>query len=245
MTDTSDKREDVVYIYVNSFEYKEKTYQEMMGGHPLSGRVYRALFDKKNGLYRILFDSFTDTHYTGLVVKDLITDDPRWSSNFEVLSDDSILEKEINAEDFLKLAKWKEEGNKDIDQLRVEQNIAIPNKDQNGITKIVFEQKDEVLETNERGNIIEELHQYDPQVAAATEEAILGIIAYLQASEGLDGDLTKIISFSQRNGKGANCGIAIEALTEYLHNDSYLSSGTLIKAVYYLLRELSRINKNG
>lgn len=248
MTDSSEKREDVVYLYINAFDYKEKKYQEAMGGHPTTGRIYRAFYDKESELYRILFDDIGATRYTGLVVKDLVNEDPRWSANMEVLDDDNILNHDISAEDYSKLAQWKEVGNSDVEHLRIEHSNDVSASSVDGLTKIVFSKnKEEEMVTTDlmtaAKHNLEVLHEIDPDIVAAVTLVVQGMISYLESSEPAEPDFTKLMSNSRYHGKGANCGIAVEALTEYLHNESFLASGTLTKAVYYLLREVSRINK--
>jgi hypothetical protein len=238
------QREAVVYLFVKDFAYKDKNYEEMMGGHPKVGRIYRALFDQESKIYRVIVeeDDKSEAGLAGLMITKLVNDDARWRADMEIFDDESILNYDILSEDFLRLGKWKEVDNADIDYLRYEAsaNGVEIEQEENGITKVIFSSEDD-SEENFTDNILS-LAETDYELAKAVDKTLEGILHYLSSISVDYPDLTQHLSSSKTAGKGVNIGLAVEALSEYINNDP-ASRGTLNKAVYYLLREMARINK--
>ena len=237
------QRESVVYLYVKEFEYKDQKYAEMMNGHPKTGRIYRALHDTENNLYRIILEEEdkNDHGLAGMIIQKLQNDDVRWTSDIVEIDGESLINYDIVSDDFVKLAKWQETENKDIDHLRIDAGEASVHQDPaTGITSIVFEDGEEEYEDITAN--LADLSEIDFELAKAVDKTVEGIMHYLGSITEGRPDLTTLTTNHERHGKGVNVGLAIEALSDYLNHDPS-SKGTLNKAVYYLLREMARINK--
>jgi hypothetical protein len=238
------EREAVVYLYIKEFNYKDKNFENMMGGHPKAGRIYRALYDTDSSFYRIILEDEDkgESNMAGIILQNLQSEDPRWSANITVMDDESMINYDIVSEDFIKLARWKEQDNKDIDYLRidVEGTARIETDPANGMTTIHFENEEEGWE--DVTSNLAELSEVDYDLAKATDKAIEGILHFMAQTSEARPDLNYLISNHPVHGKGANISLAVEALADYLNNDPP-ARGTLNKAVYYLLRELTRINR--
>ncbi len=243
MEESQPAREAVVYLYVREFAYKDKRYEEMMGGHPKTGRIYRALYDKDTNMYRVILEEEDKSEHglAGLMLQNLTSEDPRWSADIVVMDDESMIQYDIVSDDFIKLAKWRDEENHDIDYLRLDQGVAsIESDPETGMTTVVFSEDEEMEEdvTEHLAN----LSEVDYELAKAVNKTVEGIMHYLAAVTPDNPDFTILASNHRIHGRGVNVGLAIEALSDYL-NQEQVSKGTLNKAVYYLLREMARINK--
>lgn len=238
-------KEDIVYLYINSFAYKQAKHGKAMGGHPVPGRIYRALYDKETTQYRLLLDEMPPSGMAGLILKDLSGECGNWTAEITKLDDENVLSLEIESEDFEKLARWKE-TEEDIDPLRIE-HVHQVEQGVDGQIAMQIErpevEDDHITISDTLGESLSILVKEDPELAKGLEAALQGIALYITTKTNNAPDLGRVLGNHPLQGSGVNMGLAVDAIDEYMNVGHPFAAGSLSKAVYYLLVELARINK--
>ncbi len=230
-------KEDIVYLYINSFAYKQAKHGNAMGGHPVPGRIYRALYDKETTNYRLLLDEVPPSGMAGLILKDLRGECGNWTADITKLDEDNLLTLEIESEDFEKLAKWKD-AEAELDEIRLE-NVQDVERGDEGNISLHIEIPQSKNNDGHLRDILDDIKSKDPDVVSGLNTALFHINGYLHAREdGLSEISRKVIS-DQFVGTGASIALAVDAIDDYINERN---PGYLARAVYYLLLESSRNN---
>lgn len=243
----NDKLDDLEakYIFVKKWNFLDMLDGEKFQGHPIPGRVYRALHNTKTDSYRVILN---EADKDGLLVKDInsTSEENGFLAESIVISKSNLLELvgkptdklQLNEEDLDKIINWQETNNSDLFtemnqvpqdiMLRLEQALAAPSEDQ--------QLMDEALHTaSELINLNYEFFEVWIELGKLLAEQTL-----------LDHDSQSVVLSESEGGMTLNIGDVYKALRVYTGDDrkTNLDRSSIHEAMVGLSRELVRRNLN-
>jgi hypothetical protein len=121
----SNNNEKIILVYTNHF--KAYTDPHLYDEHPKQGRIYRAIYNREHGVFKIAFydesreaEALEAAALGGIIVKELITNNDSWEYNFTEVNKDTLTTLAIEPEDYLKLGYWNENPSRGIEELLTE-----------------------------------------------------------------------------------------------------------------------------
>lgn len=262
----------IVYLYVEEFEWTISFDKERANGHPKPKRVYRAAYNKETDSYRLLYEvDDANNKFRAIFVPALNnTEEMRgYTSKIKVLSIDTILEFDLSEEDLDNLNKWMDTNNKDFFEVmygpkkKPTQITAFPLPEENilpeaelpeGITNTVsVDSFDALIEKLLTAHGDKELKDFWTDAAMIRDinpamfTAISQLLFFLTSDEA-DRFESAIDPFwvhmDDRLGSGANISAAMAKLVVYTCADrrKNFDEKDLLGAIKYLLMEKQRIN---
>lgn len=113
--------------YVNKFDYVDESEQDLLGGHPLPGRVYRLIKDDSG--YRLhIGRENNDAHIDGWMLGKKLKNKLRaYSFDIQIIDAENYADIKLHPEDVTKMVEWLKDDNKDLyDYLLGAQPVAVP-----------------------------------------------------------------------------------------------------------------------
>lgn len=100
------------YLFVHDFKWLDPTRSEQYQGHPLPGKIYRAVHNEKTGNYKVFIPpvNILMTDRLNLVE----TDDQECVSSIVEITKANIISLNLQDEELTKLTQWMDMDNKDI-----------------------------------------------------------------------------------------------------------------------------------
>lgn len=255
---TKYKDEEIVFLYIKDFEYKDAQDEVAMGGHPKVGRVYRAFKNPESNNYKLHIGAENNpSNLDGLFIRNLKSNNKNWKCNIVEITAENYFDLGIKTEDAQKLAEWDKEDNRSLIEIREavegdEIEDEIETEESSSIPMIQLDEKG----TKELLNLISGMsHQevestYDFSSWPEFADAITEVMEYLNSTfsdKYAKADIsTKGIILSKDNGKGFNCGNSLKYISRYC-TEGYSKSNNVLdlyKAIHYLLFEITRRNVN-
>lgn len=212
---------EIVYLYVKEFSWIISWDREVNLGHPLAGRVYRAVYNKETLSYRLIFksgDEFRATFIPLLVNKD---HNRAYTSDISILTWTNIIDFNIVEEDLDALTTWMDTADKDLlDKLWNE-----PKAPTNALKKISSDEfvsriADLIQTTDpEFAQLLDNLHalrELNPTMVGPLLAVTYHILNDVPRDSPIDGYWLRI---DKKLGTGANLSAAIEKLSRYGSSD--------------------------
>lgn len=243
--------ENIIFLFIKEFKYKDPIAEQAMNMHPYEGRVYRAVKEDSGG-YLLHVGSHRTLHgEDGLRLSRLKSNNKNWKCNIVEIDSDNITDLDITPEDMKLLVEWDKEQNASLVQLI---NNAPSVEDENGIPydlgNINIDIPKEILE-----NIQTREYSSGSFGALIEKDMEMGIVMsdltdYLNSTYGdkYHGAAISTGPFIESEyGKGFNCGNSLKYLSRYCTEGYHKSNNVqdLFKAIHYILFELKRRYKNG
>lgn len=243
--------ENVIYLYVKSFRYKDEDHSQAMNDHPLEGRVYRALKTEKPREYKIHIGADNNPErIDGIRLKGLKCNNKEFQCELIEINNKNILELDISDDDLSMMNKWNKEKNKSL--------LDLVNGKPSAVDEV--EEKNEEFEISEAdlNKMLYEMMKPTPSkhtdyVAMHDEEmavVLADLIDYIISTYGDKYEKSNIPVgpfIVSQYGKGYNCGNALKYLSRYC-TEGYEKSDNvkdIFKAIHYLLFEIKRRYTNG
>jgi hypothetical protein len=259
-----DDKIEISLLYIKNFKYKNEMDSELMGGHPICGRVYQAFSEVGTQRYNIHFDEYKVNGKTGgIVLKGLKSNNNFYSCEAVLVNKDNFLDLKITEEDLKKINTWQETDNKELWEILSGDSLVeveIPKVETAELTTdmlndlisqlTISEKSPEIAveEDSEEGeDVLEFLYRNDPDMLEAVSEILGHIISTYGDKYNSDSlpNLGKLYALSSV-GKSLNIGTALKYLQRY-STEGYEKSSNIVdifKAIHYLLFEVIRKNKN-
>lgn len=111
---------EIVLLYTNKFEWKDKEQQKLLENTPLTGRVYRALKTNDSAYYIHLNlpKKGQKKRIDGIRITNLTSTAPEWDCIFTEVDEDNIVDFDMVPEDYQSIGQWLETKQQDfIDKL--------------------------------------------------------------------------------------------------------------------------------
>lgn len=253
------KKEDIVYLYVKQFSYKQKDDLKNMGGHPMEGRVYRSIKSTSPKEYKIhVGEEKTLVSVDGIKVKGLKCNNKDFECELIEITDDNILNLPLIGEDLALLNTWEDEGNKSLLDLvngegeEIKTTKRKVNIDESEpVDEISMEDLKELINTSfnldsvtdQKTNLISE---HDEEMATVVDD-IADYVLSTYEDKYANSPIPSGPFIVSEYGKGFNCGNSLKYLSRYC-TEGYAKSNDvkdLFKAVHYILFEIKRRYING
>lgn len=251
-------KEKVVFLYVHKFNYFTKEDSDAMGGHPKVGRVYRGIKADGTDLVKIHVGAENNPYkLEGIVLKKLKGRSLGWDCDLEEITDENFFNLEISPSDIKKMSNWAEDDNSDIKHfidapLERPQAKSVNDSEEypEGLVSMEDEEDDELIDIEHEIKLADALNTV---LRGDTDFhfAMIDTIFYLADTfgdkyAGADID-TKGMLYSEKYGKGFNMGNALKYISRYCTEDFEKSNNEkdLLKAIHYILFELTRRRLNG
>lgn len=238
----------IVLLYVKNFQWYNKEDQEVLKGHPYSGRVYRAVkSDDENAYYVKIDGDKLEEDVLGIRIVDKAQTTENWTAEIEELNDENITDFDIDENDYLKIGNWLESSHKDftdlINKINVNSKaIELP------ITKDMT--KEQILSmvngminnfSDKVTDSIQELSEIDPMQLEAIDDYLSFVLSEVKKEDQDMISLSREMSLHSKYGKGANLYSAIFHLEQYLRPNNKSSKQDLLKAMQAICYELIRL----
>lgn len=217
-------KEQVVVLYVKTFEWLDSKLAEEFNGHPQEGRVYRGLKNKELNTYRLKIDEELGGDLQGLQLDILVGTFKNWICDIEELDEEKLASYDVEAEDFLKIQKWIDKKNADLRPLM-----------EDGEDEIMMELTELVPIAGSMDTITEN----DPELADAITwfaAMIAGSYERPHIETSLDLHTT-----ASEMGKGANMALSLDRIEKYLNAPDDFPPYLAQSAFYHML-EIARLN---
>jgi hypothetical protein len=241
------ERFEVVYLYVIEFEYGNVRAGERFNYEPSTGKVYRAIKDKKGGTYRVPLSNDTDAT-EGIIFDKLIDSNAIWTCQIVEVTFDNIKDIKIPNSEVKKLMDW--EGDPEDNQRLLEWALTPPEElEEDDEYEVILEEDEDVRSTE---SALKELMDNYLKVASGRDgvaDVTADLIEYLKTtysdkytdtSSPLD---TKAFTYHPQHGTAVNMFCASKYMQRYMTNGYSKSNNPvdLFKAIHYLLFELARL----
>lgn len=239
---------DVRLLYVEEFKKKGKGNMP----YPEVGQVYRAIKREApatGGFYQLIFDN-EDEEISGMFIPKLRASTPFFDCKLREIDLEELLELSKDDEVFERVSQWGVEFKDGLDEslLNVPTMHSV-NRDvfKDAIKNLVQKIEEEVTSRAEVKEILS-IKDFEPEMAQAMSDLERHVLSsYDDKYEG-QGILNpcKSIRYSEQHGKGANIHNTYKYIHRYM-SDGYEKSNNpkdLLKAIHYLLFELTRLNIN-
>jgi hypothetical protein len=217
------------YLFVKSFKWQDTELQESLQGQPLSGRLYRSIYNIQTQLHKFVLGETTN-----LVVEKLQCSSPDFAYLCDVVevTIDNILDLKITEEDLDQLNTWIESNNEDI--RRRYNSAKVPNTQliQLG-NEMMEEEAQAVAMSNE---IMCHLYHIDIERFYTVLDLITKI-SDLTIEE--TNDPTYELSIHPQFGTGVNLSNVFKNLSQYTGTDrrTNLNVEDLTNSIYSLVKE--------
>jgi hypothetical protein len=232
LTDNSTNTE-FLYVYVSSFKWENPFDHESKGGHPMPGKVYRAVKNKDAGTYRLFVSSTTPPMllvFTGL--EEAI--EGAYTSNIKPITIQNLLDFDISDGDLDSLLDWLKTGNSELKKVL---NFRPPLILSEPVNQPAMIQKpnDEVEDFI---RCAQQLHELNPNLLDSLHNYIHFAIEEEENFEGGPLDTT-FLTLSKDHGTGANIVQAVQKLSRYASSNrkENLDEADLFGAITNLLNE--------
>lgn len=195
---------EIKYLFVKKWDWSDSFTSDQFAGHPHKDRVYRAKFNDKSGVYKILIDdTFIAFSKEDFPVGDLIE-----------ITLDNLLDFQFHEEDLDKLNTWIESDNKDIKAEYEQPPI------QQGLTKLRKamdnQEQQEEAAAGRALDVMMELYMTN-----TLQFEILLELASILVSENVNSmsDPAYGMTLDAKHGLGINVSRAVRALGKYSSSD--------------------------
>lgn len=235
---------EVVVLYTNKFQYFYPEDKETMKGHPIEGRVYRAIKDTDTNHYLLhIGTENTESKMEGIQLKKLEGKSLGWECDLEEITDKNLLDFDLTPEDAEKMIQWETKGHDDL-------NKFINEPDEESGKEFDIEDIEDLVDLNHEMEIADALNKtldYDAEFHFTMTDLIKYLASTCDDKYGSSQLDTRGILYSETLGQGFNTGNAVKYIARY-NTEGFEKSYNpkdLMKAIHYLLFELTRRKING
>jgi hypothetical protein len=243
------KNKEVVFLYVKEFTWKNKKDKTSMNGHPVSGRVYRAVKDEEDESYKVYIGKeLTNIKVDGIKIYNLVNDTDTWKCDIVELNKNTMLELDITDDDLNMIKITTENNHSDLSDVikgsKKEVSGALTGNDETEesfLNRLMEEIENTSTELPE-GDPLHAIYQIDPLMGETLYE-LLEYILYTYNDKYTSSPIdVQSMTLDDKFGKGINVFNTIKYLSRY-STDGFPKSNNpsdLTKAVHYLLFESMR-----
>lgn len=221
LTDNTTNTE-FLFVFVKDFKWSNPLEHEQVGGHPMPGRLYRAIKNTDTGTYRLLTKPNTLLVFSGLE-EDI---DTGYRSSFKPITVQTLLDYNITDEDLDKLLDWLRTGNKEIKDLvgmmspPAPVKLTTPSSLSPQFKESIMQKSNE--EVSDFISCAHLLHELNPNLLDAIHDYLHYAIEQEQKSE--EGPLNStFLTLSKEHGTGANVIQAVQKLSRYVSVNKRIS----------------------
>lgn len=237
----------LMYVYVRRFKWFNGVDNEQLEGHPIEKKLYRAAYNNDTKSYRIYYKSNVNNKDTCIVIPSLASVPDGYDSDIVQVTLENILELDMPEACLNDFIKWAESKNEDLKRVA---GLEKKQEPPSFLPVVISEPIQNMFSDMTREEEIEEFimcasktHDMFP----ALFDAIHDLIHYINQTNEGDSLDSMTISLSQTHGAGYNVGKALDSLSTYMSDDRRvnLHHEDLLKAIYNLLNEQSRLKAHG
>jgi hypothetical protein len=242
LIDTKENTE-VVYLFVNKFDWLLTMDKESNVGHPKPGKVYRAIYNNQTDSYRITYK--IGNTYQAVLIPSLVNSDETngYLSDIRRITKKNILDFEITESDLDQLNQWIDISNKDLlDQMwNSKPKVEVINIDSDEMLAKIM--GDFIKDTDpDHTRMLEKMYLLREQNAPVSW--VIGYLVEYLLDEPIEESPFDInsLSLDKTHGAGVNISAAIQKLSRYCGSNrrTNMSEEDLLGAIRDLLKEVER-----
>lgn len=218
----------IKYVYIKNFTWLHPVEKELYAGHPIPGKVYRAIFNKNTGNWKLLIPNSNNA----LLFNKLVNVNEGFESEMVELTAKNLLDFHIEESDLDEIIKWSKNKNSDVKGV-YEEPLASLNRAMNNRNEEEEQASARAFDT------IMTLWHVNP----IKFDIILSIADRLVEEEcSSHEDPANFLSLHPTDGRGVNISKAIRALDTYVCDNRKINNDIedLYDAVSGCVQEIER-----
>lgn len=255
---------EIVLLYTDNFDWKDKEQKKAMSNTPKTGRVYRALKTKGDTTYYIHLDlpiKLGKKRIDGIRITSLDYTTPEWVCHFMELNEENILDFDIIPDDYNKIRNWLETKQEDLiktlftpngvdviaseDDIIENGSVGDLNLEQNVGDMMDMYKKSIEPYDNKAIEAIQFISMRDPFALQAISEFLGKYVEFMNKEDEVSvNPIRREICTSGELGKTANMTLLGDALDKYLRTSQEGPSALIFEMFLSVLFESMRTEIN-